>query len=63
MVKKKYGSIRVCVDFRKLNKMTEVDPEPMTMAQDLFRRLSGKSSSFSLEKKSAGIQGNGFVTH
>ena len=26
MVKKKDGSNRVCVDFRKLNKITEVDP-------------------------------------
>ena len=37
MVKKKDGSNRVCVDFRKLNKITEVDNEPMTMAEDLFR--------------------------
>ena len=42
MVKKKNGSNRVCVDFRKLYKITEVDPEPMTTAEDLFRRLSGK---------------------
>ena len=41
MVKKKDGSNWVCVDFRKLNKITEVDPEPMTTAEDLFRRLSG----------------------
>ena len=40
--KKKDGSNRVCVDFRKLNKITEVDPEPMTMAEDLFHQLSGK---------------------
>ena len=36
MVKKKDGSNRVCDDFRKLNKVTEVDPEPMTTAEDLF---------------------------
>ena len=42
MVKKKDGSNRVHVDFRKLNKITEVDPEPMTMAEDLFCQLSGK---------------------
>ena len=41
-MKKKDGSNRVCIDFRKLNKITEVDPEPMTTAEDLFRRLSGK---------------------
>ena len=41
MVKKKDGSNRVCVDFRKLNKIAEVDPEPMTTVEDVFRRLSG----------------------
>ena len=41
MVKKKDGSNRVRVDFRKLNKITEVDPEPMTTAEDLFCGLSG----------------------
>ena len=42
MVKKKDGSNRVCVDFRKLNIITEVDLEPMTTTEDLFQRLSGK---------------------
>ena len=42
MVNKEDGSNRVCVDFRKLNKITEVDPEPMTTTEDLFRRLSSK---------------------
>ena len=41
-VMKKDGSNRMCVDFRKLNKTTEVDPEPMTTAEDLFCRLSGE---------------------
>ena len=41
MVKKKDGSNRVCVDFRKLNKITEVDPEPMTTPEDMLSRLSG----------------------
>ena len=50
MVKKKDGSNRVCVDFRNLNKVTEVDPEPMTTAEDLFRRLSGKKYLSTLER-------------
>ena len=36
MMKKKDGSNRVCVEFRKLHKITKVDPEPMTTAEDLF---------------------------
>jgi hypothetical protein len=31
----------MCVDYRKLNKLTVFDPEPMVTAQDLFQRLSG----------------------
>ena len=50
MVKKKDGSNRVCVDFRKLKKVTEVDPEPMTTAEDLFRLLSGKKYLSTLER-------------
>ena len=38
MVKKKDSSNRVCVDFRKLNKITTVDPETMTTAEDLVAR-------------------------
>ena len=42
MVKKKDGSNRVCVDFQKLNKITEVDPEPMPTAEDLFPKVKGQ---------------------
>ncbi|XP_025116167.1 uncharacterized protein LOC112577326 [Pomacea canaliculata] len=41
VVRKKDGSNRVCVDFRKLNKLTHLDPEPMPTPADLFRQLSG----------------------
>ena len=41
VVKKKDGSNRVCVDYRKLNKLTVCDPEPMPTAVDLFQKLNG----------------------
>ena len=37
MVKKKDDSNRVCVEFRKLKNITEVEPEPMTTTEGLFR--------------------------
>ena len=43
IVKKPDGSNRICVDYRKLNKVTHFDPEPMTTAEDLFQKLSGDS--------------------
>ena len=46
IVKKKDGSNRICVDYRKLNKVTAADPEPMKTPEDLFQRL-GKSNYFS----------------
>ena len=49
MAKKKDVSNRVCVDFRKLNKITQVDPEPMTMAEHLFRRLIGMKYLYKID--------------
>ena len=31
----------MCVDYRKLNKLTVFDPEPMSAAVDLFQKLNG----------------------
>ena len=41
IIKKKDGSNRVCVDYRKLNKLTIFDPEPMPAAVDLFQKWNG----------------------
>ena len=46
IVKKKGGLHGICVDYRKLNKLTVADPEPLTTAEDLFQRL-GKSKYYS----------------
>lgn len=41
VVKKKDNTNRVCVDYRKLNKLTVFDPEPMPTAEYLFQKLNG----------------------
>nr|XP_006823664.1 PREDICTED: uncharacterized protein LOC100372741 [Saccoglossus kowalevskii] len=40
IVRKKDGSNRICIDYRKLNKVTVFDPEPMVTADDMFQYLS-----------------------
>ena len=40
IVRKKDGSNRVCIDFRKLNKLTVFDPEPMVTVNEVLSRLS-----------------------
>ena len=46
VVKKKDGSNRMCVDYRKLNLITIADPAPMTTSEDLFGKL-GKRQYYS----------------
>lgn len=41
IVKKPDGSNRICIDYRKLNRISVFDPEPMIKADDLFQKLSG----------------------
>ena len=41
IVRKKDGSNRICVDYRKLNKVTVSDLEPMTLMTELTQRLIG----------------------
>ena len=40
LVRKPDGSIRVCVDFRKLNNVTVKDSFPMPSASDIFQQLA-----------------------
>ena len=41
LVPKKDGSVRFCIDFRKLNMVTEFDAEPMPNMEEMINRLSG----------------------
>ena len=55
VVKKKDNSNRVCVDYRKLNKLTVFDPEPMPTAEHLFQKLNDDKYFTRLSKQSRGI--------
>ncbi|XP_070550990.1 uncharacterized protein [Ptychodera flava] len=43
LINKKHGTIRFCIVFRKLNKVTTFDAEPMPNSEELFTRLTGSS--------------------
>ena len=42
-VKKKDGTLRLCVDYRQLNKMTVKNKYQLPMIDDLFDQLKGAS--------------------
>jgi hypothetical protein len=52
VVEKPDSGMRVCADFRKLNGITVMDPEPMVTAEDIFSQLSGDKifSKFDMSK-------------
>ena len=41
LVPKKDGLVRICIDFRRLNKVTEFDAEPMPNTEEIINRMSG----------------------
>jgi len=43
LVKKKDGSSRLCVDYKKLNKMTIKNKYPLLIIDDLMDQLHGSS--------------------
>ena len=52
MVKKKDGSLRFCVDYRKLNSITIKDSYPLPRVEDILDQLSGNSWFSTLDLKS-----------
>ena len=40
-VKKKYGTLRLCIDYRHINKVTVKNKYPLSRIEDLFDQLKG----------------------
>ena len=51
-VRKPDGSVRICVDYRRLNKVSVFDPEPVPTAEDIFAKVKDDVifSKFDLSK-------------
>ena len=56
-VRKKCGGLRLCIDYRKLNKKTIADKQPIPRIQDILDGLNGKQWFSTLDMSQAYHQG------
>ena len=56
-VRKKDGSLRMCIDYRKLNNKTIPDSQPIPRTQDIFDNLHGQNWFSTLDMSKAYHQG------
>ena len=54
-VKKKYGSLRLCIDYRELNKVMVKNKYPLPRIDDLFDKLVGASVFSKVDLRSVTI--------
>ena len=55
-VKNKYGTLRLCIDYRQLNKSTVKNKYPLLRIDDLFDQLKGASSFSKINLRSGYYQ-------
>ena len=63
MIPKDDGTLRFCIDYRELNKITIPDPYPMPRIDDIFDRLQGSKYFTKLDMKSGYWQILMFLMH
>ena len=51
-VKKKYGTLLMCIDYRKINKVTVKNKYPLLRIEDLFDQLKGASVVSNIDLRS-----------